>query len=75
MAIEIQQEQLGSVRLLTLGGRLTSVILIGGVGYVAMLEWRATGPELHPETWFRLLPAEAARRSSQLARAQMRGSI
>jgi len=60
---------------LTLGGRLTTLMLIGGVAYVARLEWRATGREIHPETWFRLLPAEAARRSSLLAQAQMRGSI
>jgi RsiW-degrading membrane proteinase PrsW (M82 family) len=60
---------------LTLGGRLTTLMLMGGVGYVAMLEWRAVGRELYPDTWFRLLVAEAARRSSQLAQAQMRGSI
>jgi len=69
-------EMIGKLSIvLTLGGRLTTVMLIGGVGYVAMLEWRATGRELRPETWFRLSPAEAARRSSQLAQAQMRGSI
>lgn len=60
---------------LTLGGRLTTLMLMGGVGYVAMLEWRAVGREFYPDTWFRLLVAEAARRSSQLAQAQMRGSI
>jgi hypothetical protein len=69
-------EMIGKLSIvLTLGGRLTTVMLMGGVDYVAMFEWRATGRELHPETWFRLLPEEAARRSSQLAQAQMRGSI
>jgi len=60
---------------LTLGGRLTTLMLIGGVGYVAMREWRATGRGLQPDTWFGLLRGEAARRSSLFADAQMRGSI
>lgn len=60
---------------LTLGGRLTTLMFIGGVGYVARLEWHVVGRGIHPETWFRLSPAEAARRSSLLGQAQMRGSI
>lgn len=61
--------------ILTLGGRLTTLMLIGGVGYVMMLEWRAVGREMQTDTWFRLEPAEAARRASLLATAQIRGSI
>jgi hypothetical protein len=60
---------------LTLGGRLTTLMLIGGVAYVVLLEWRALGRQIVPETWFRLDPAEARRRSSSLAQAQVRGSI
>ena len=60
---------------LTLGGRLTTLLLIGGVVYVAMQEWRAVGHALRPATWLTLSQAEAARRSSLFAAAQMRGSI
>jgi len=54
----------------TLGGRLSSILLIVGVGYALFLEHRAIGGAFRPEGWFRLPAAEARRRSSLLARAQ-----
>jgi RsiW-degrading membrane proteinase PrsW (M82 family) len=66
---------------LTLGGYLSSLLLIVGVGYALYLERRALGavasrPEewlqlLRPEMWFRLSTAEAQRRSVLLAWAQL----
>lgn len=60
---------------LTLGGRLTSLMLIGGVAYVIALEWRVVGGAFASKTWFPLPPAEASRRSSLLARAQATGAV
>ena len=60
---------------LTLGGRLTTVMLIGGVAYVAMLEWRALGGAFDMAKWLRLTPSESTRRSTLLAAAQARGEI
>ena len=54
---------------LTLGGRLSSVLLVVGIGLVARLEWRSAGRS-EPRTWFRLRPYEAARRAAALAVAQ-----
>jgi RsiW-degrading membrane proteinase PrsW (M82 family) len=66
---------------LTLGGRLTSLLLIVGIGYVLYIEWPAMGvagsrPEdwrrmLRPETWLHLSKAEGERRSVLLAQAQL----
>ena len=65
---------------LTLGGYLSSLLLIAGIGYVLYLERRAIGavasrPDewlrlLRPESWLQLSPGEAQRRSVLLARAQ-----
>jgi RsiW-degrading membrane proteinase PrsW (M82 family) len=60
---------------LTLGGRLTSLMLIGGVAYVVALEWRVVGGAFAPTTWFPLRPAEAQRRSRLLAAAQATGRV
>lgn len=60
---------------LTLGGRLTSLMLIGGAAYVIALEWRVVGGAVAPKAWFPLPPAEASRRSSLLARAQAAGAV
>jgi RsiW-degrading membrane proteinase PrsW (M82 family) len=66
---------------LTVGGYLSSLLLIVGIGYVLYLEWRAIGavtsrPDewlrlLRPESWLQLSPGEAQRRSVLLARAQL----
>lgn len=60
---------------LTLGGRLTSLMLIGGVAYVIALEWRVVDGAFAPKSWFPLPPAEAQRRSKLLAVAQAEGRV
>jgi len=60
---------------LTLGGRLTSLMLIGGVAYVIALEWRVVGGAFAPKAWFPLPQAEAQRRSRLLAAAQATGRV
>jgi len=57
----------------TLGGRLSSLLLIAGVAYVLYVERRAIGAvAFRPEEWlrFQLPAAEAQRRSVLLAHAQ-----
>jgi RsiW-degrading membrane proteinase PrsW (M82 family) len=61
--------------ILTLGGRLSSLMLIGGVGYVMMLEWRAVADAYDPGKWLRLTQPEANRRMAMLAAAQTRGDF
>ena len=61
--------------LLTLGGRLTTLLLIAGVAYVAALEWRIVGLPRGFENWVRVRPSEAGRRSALLAEAQLRGIV
>jgi RsiW-degrading membrane proteinase PrsW (M82 family) len=56
--------------LLTLGGWLSSVLLIAGIGFSVMLEWRILGGSFQPAGLAKLSPAEAFRRSTLLARAQ-----
>lgn len=60
---------------LTLGGRLTPLMLIAGLAYVAALEWRIVGLPSGFENWVRVSPSEAGRRSTLLAAAQSRGDI
>jgi RsiW-degrading membrane proteinase PrsW (M82 family) len=56
---------------LTLGGRLSSLLLLAGVGYALYLERRAIGGGAWWSNEFsRLSPTEARRRSMLLARAQ-----
>jgi len=59
---------------LSLGGWLSSTLLVAGVAYVAAFEWRIIGGAFRPVDWFRLQPAEALRRSALLARAQRGGA-
>ena len=61
--------------LLTLGGRLTPLMLIAGVAYVAALEWRIVGLPRGFENWVRVRPSEAGRRLALLAEAQLRGIV
>jgi len=61
--------------IVTLGGRLTSVLLIGGVAYVMLREWRVVGRTLDLEEWLKLRPAESTRRSELLAKAQAGGVV
>lgn len=60
---------------LTLGGRLTALMLIGGVAYAIALEWRVVGGAFAPKAWFPLGPGEAQRRSRLLAAAQATGRV
>jgi RsiW-degrading membrane proteinase PrsW (M82 family) len=55
---------------ITLNGRLSSILLIAGVGYVAALEWRAVGGSVQPRDWLQLPRAEAQRRGARLAALQ-----
>jgi RsiW-degrading membrane proteinase PrsW (M82 family) len=55
---------------LTLGGRLSSLLLIAGVVCVMVFEWRIAGGGFAPATWLRLQATERDRRSALLARAQ-----
>jgi hypothetical protein len=59
---------------LTLGGWLSSSLLVVGVVYVMAFEWRIVGGAFRPASWFRLQPAEALRRAALLARAQIGGA-
>lgn len=59
---------------ITLGGRLSALLLLAGIAYVLALEWRALGGGLRPRQWLQLQPAEAARRAALLARAQLRAA-
>jgi RsiW-degrading membrane proteinase PrsW (M82 family) len=64
-----------SAVILTLGGRLTSLMLIAGVAYVLLLERRVVGLPRGFGNWVRLSPTEAGRRSALLAAAQSRGVV
>jgi RsiW-degrading membrane proteinase PrsW (M82 family) len=63
------------VEVLTLGGQLTTLLLIAGVAYVLLIETRSVGRAFQPSDWIRLLPAEATRRSSLLATAQSQPAV
>ncbi len=54
---------------LTLGGRLSSILLVGGVAGMVWFERRITGRS-PIRAWFLLAPAEAGRRAQALAAAQ-----
>jgi hypothetical protein len=58
--------------IVTLGGRLTPLMLIGGVAYVLVLEWRTVGRPKRLEDWLSVRPSEVARRAELLATAQSR---
>lgn len=55
---------------LTLGGRLSTLMLIAGVIGAVIIERRSIRPVSPPAQWPRLSPTEAARRMGQLALAQ-----
>jgi RsiW-degrading membrane proteinase PrsW (M82 family) len=61
--------------ILTLGGRLTSLMLIGGVACVLVLECRTVGLPSGFEKWMRVSPIEGGRRSALFAAAQSRGGL
>lgn len=55
---------------LTAGGRLSMILLIGGIIYIAALEWRIVGIRRPLREYVQLEPAEARRRAGLLAAAQ-----
>jgi hypothetical protein len=55
---------------LTLGGSLSSILLIVGAACVMVFEWRIVGGGFQPATWVRLQATERDRRSALLARVQ-----
>jgi RsiW-degrading membrane proteinase PrsW (M82 family) len=62
------------VLVLTLGGWLSSLLLIAGVGFVFMMEWRILGGSFRVNELRGLSASEAFRRSTLLARAQTGGA-
>lgn len=72
MAVSGLNEVVAKIALvLTLGGWLTSILLVAGVAGVMAFEWRIAGGSLQPALLFRLPPEEARRRSALFARAQI----
>jgi RsiW-degrading membrane proteinase PrsW (M82 family) len=55
---------------ITLNGRLSSILLIAGIAYVAAIEWRAVGAVFIPREWLHPGPAEIQRRGQRLAALQ-----
>jgi hypothetical protein len=58
------------VVVLTLGGWLTSILLVAGTGFFLWVEWRAVRPSSRPTDWWPLRPADAVSRAQRLATAQ-----
>jgi RsiW-degrading membrane proteinase PrsW (M82 family) len=54
----------------TLGGWLSSILLVGGIAGVLVIEWRAIGATALQGNWWPLDPSVAHRRSQLLAVAQ-----
>jgi RsiW-degrading membrane proteinase PrsW (M82 family) len=74
MAVGSLNETVGKIAMiLTLGGWLSPLLLIAGVGFVILLERRILGGAFRPAELANLSPAEALRRSTLLARAQTGG--
>ncbi len=61
-----------SLLVITMGGRLSALLLLAGIAYVLAIEWRALGGGFRPRQWLQLPPAEIGRRTALLAKAQMR---
>ncbi|MDQ1486887.1 MAG: hypothetical protein QOJ62_2580 [Actinomycetota bacterium] len=59
------------VVVLTLGGWLTSLLLVAGVAFFLWVEWRAVKPSPRPTDWWPLRPSDAMSRARQLATAQV----
>ena len=54
----------------TLNGRLSAILLIAGIAYVATMEWRAVGGAFQPREWLQLRPTDIQRRGALLAALQ-----
>jgi RsiW-degrading membrane proteinase PrsW (M82 family) len=57
---------------ITVNGRLSAILLVAGIAYVATVEWPAVGGGFRPADWLRLHPAELQRRGTRLAALQTR---
>jgi RsiW-degrading membrane proteinase PrsW (M82 family) len=57
---------------ITLSGRLSAILLVAGVPYVLVIEWRAVGGRFRPSQWLRLNLDERQRRGALLAALQNR---
>jgi RsiW-degrading membrane proteinase PrsW (M82 family) len=55
---------------ITLGGRLSAILLAAGVAYVLIVEWRAVAGGFRCAEWLRLRPGEMQRRGALLATFQ-----
>jgi RsiW-degrading membrane proteinase PrsW (M82 family) len=55
---------------ITLGGRLSALLLVAGIVYVVAFEWRALGGALGPRAWLALTSSEMQRRGALLASLQ-----
>ena len=60
--------------IVTVGGRLSSILLAAGVAYAMTREWRVIGGKFDLARWLALDAAEAQRRSTALAKAQAGGA-
>jgi RsiW-degrading membrane proteinase PrsW (M82 family) len=58
----------------TLWGRLSTILLAAGIGWVASLEWHAVGTAFLRRDWLRLPSTELQRRGARLAMLQARGA-
>jgi RsiW-degrading membrane proteinase PrsW (M82 family) len=58
----------------SLNGRLSAILLVVGIAYVLIIEWRAVGGRFRPRDWLQLPPAEIQRRGALLAALQTRGA-
>jgi hypothetical protein len=56
--------------IITLNGRLSTLLLAAGIVYVAAIEWRAVGGDFRPREWLQPPPAEMQRRGARLAVVQ-----
>jgi RsiW-degrading membrane proteinase PrsW (M82 family) len=60
--------------ILTLGGRLCTLLFAAGLAYAMTIEWRAFAPLAPASNWLRLSAQEANTRERRLALIQVRGS-
>ena len=61
--------------IITLNGRLSTLLLVAGIAYVAAIEWRAVGGGFRPREWLRPPPVEMQRRGARLAAVQSSGHL
>ena len=76
VAIPTHNVLVGLLVMLTLGGLLSTLLLIGGIGYVLYLERPSIGAvAFRPQEWLRIPAAETQRRARLFAKAQQATSL